>query len=142
MEVVVNRRSRSPVDEDGLRRACLRTLRKEGASEDCVLSVTTVSQREMEEYNRRYLLREGPTDVLAFPMGERDGKGFLLGDVLICPAYVRRHRRSYGVEEGREMELVAVHGVLHLLGYDDTEEEAAGEMDRKAREILNLKRGK
>ena len=63
----------------------------------------------------------------------------LLGDVLICPAYVRRRRRRYGVEEGRELELVAVHGVLHLLGYDDRSEEGAMLMDRRAREILGLK---
>lgn len=140
MLVLVNTRTRSPVEEAQLRRACLRALRAEGAAEDCVVSVTLLGRKEMEEYNRRYMMRKGSTDVLSFPMGERDGERFLLGDVLICPAYVRRHRRRYGVEEGRELELVAVHGILHLLGYDDSDEESAKAMDLRAREILGLRK--
>lgn len=140
MRVLINRRSRAILDEPALRRACLKALRAEGVEEACVLSLTALPEREMEEYNRRYLAREGPTDVLAFPLGERDGGRLLLGDVLICPAYVRRHRRRYGVQEGRELELVAVHGVLHLLGYDDGDEEGSRAMDRRARQILGLGR--
>lgn len=139
MRVLVNRRCRSFFDREALRRACLRALRSEGVEERCVVSLTALTEREMADYNRRYLQREGPTDVLAFPLGENDGNSILLGDVLICPAYVRRHRGRYGVEEGRELELVAVHGVLHLLGYDDRTEEGAILMDRRAREILGLK---
>lgn len=140
MRVLVNRRSRSPLDEKALRRACLWALRAEGAEEGCVVSLTSLSEREMAEYNRRYLSRKGATDVLAFPLGERDGDRLLLGDVLICPAYVRRHRGRYGVKEGRELELVAVHGILHLLGYKDGSEEEAMAMDRRARDILGLDR--
>ncbi len=139
MRVLVNKRTRSPVEEARLRRACLRALRAEGAGEDSLVSVTLLSRREMEEYNRHYMMRKGSTDVLSFPMQERDGDSFLLGDVLICPAHVRRYRRRYGVEEGRELELVAVHGILHLLGYDDSDEEKAAEMDRRARKILGLR---
>lgn len=138
MRVLVNRRSRSPVDESTLRRACLRALRSEGAREDCVVSVTTLTQGEMTDYNRRYRSRDEPTDVLAFPLEEEDREGFILGDVLICPAYIRRHRRRYRVKEGKEVELVAVHGILHLLGYDDVDDEGAEVMDRRAREILGL----
>lgn len=140
MRVLINRRSRAILDEPALRRACLKALRAEGAEEGCVLSLTALTEREMAGYNRRYLAREGPTDVLAFPLGERDGDRLILGDVLFCPAYVRRHRRLYGVEKGRELELVAVHGVLHLLGYDDDDEEGSRTMDRRAREILGLER--
>lgn len=140
MRVLVNRRSRAILDEPALRRACLKALRAEGAEEGCVLSLTALTEREMAEYNQRYLAREGPTDVLVFPLGERDGERFLLGDVLICPAYIHRHRRRYGVKEGMELELVAVHGVLHLLGYDDADEEGSRAMDRRARQILGLDR--
>ncbi|WP_287152872.1 rRNA maturation RNase YbeY [Candidatus Solincola tengchongensis] len=139
MRVLVNRRCRSVLDEGALRRACLKALRSEGAAENSVLSLTALSEREMADYNRKYLNRDGPTDVLAFPLGEDDGETRLLGDVLVCPSFVRRHRRRYAVEEGRELELVAVHGVLHLLGYEDESEKGAGIMDRRAREILGLR---
>ncbi len=98
MRVVVNRRTPSALDEESLRRACLKALRREGADARSVVSLTALTEREMAEYNRRYLGREGPTDVLSFPLGEEDGGRLLLGDVLICPAYVRRHRGRYGVE--------------------------------------------
>lgn len=138
MRVLVNRRSRSPVDAAKLRSVCLRALREEGARPDAMVSVTALSEREMREFNRLYMGRDGATDVLAFAMGEESGGDFLLGDVLVCPAYVHRHRERYGTEKGKELELVAVHGLLHLLGYSDEDEEGAETMDRRAREILRL----
>lgn len=138
MRVLINRKTRSSIDEARLRRACLRALREEGARQDAMVSVTALSEREMRELNRRYLGRDGATDVLAFPMLEMGGDGFLLGDVIICPAYVRRHRARYATEEGRELEMVTVHGILHLLGYEDDDAEGAEAMDRRVREILRL----
>lgn len=138
MRVLVNQRTRSPVDAAKLRGVCLRALREEGARPNAMVSVTALSKREMREFNRLYMGRDGATDVLAFAMGEESGGDFLLGDVLVCPAYVHRHRARYGAERGRELELVAVHGLLHLLGYSDEDEDGAEAMDRRAREILRL----
>ncbi len=101
-----------------LRKACRRALRAEGARRDAVLSV-----------------------VLAFPMREESGEGFILGDIAICPAAVDAWREEYGVESGETLAFVAVHGVLHLLGYEDGDEEGAGRMDRRQREILRLAGG-
>lgn len=123
-----------------LRRSCLKALRREGAPRRTVVSVTAVGEEEMEALNGRYLGRESPTDVLAFPMGEESEEGYLLGDVVVCPPYVEAHRDDYGFERGRELELVTVHGILHLLGYDDSD--AAGEemMRRKAMEVLGKRK--
>ncbi len=140
MRVLINQRSRSRIDAARLRAACLRALREEGARPDATVSVTALSEREMRELNGTYLNRAGATDVLAFAMGEKSGRDFLLGDVLVCPSYVRRHRGRYATEEGREMELVTVHGLLHLLGYSDQDEDGAEAMDRRAREILRIRK--
>lgn len=141
MRVFVNCRTRAPVDDARLKRACMRALKEEGVRADATVSVTALSEREMRELNRRYLGRKGATDVLAFPMMEKSGDRYLLGDVIICPAYVRRNRARYGTEEGRELEMVTVHGLLHLLGYKDDDEEGAESMDRRAREILRMRKG-
>lgn len=129
------------LDARSLRKACIKALKSEGVRRDAVLSVSALKGEEMEELNRRYLDREGQTDVIAFPMGEESGEGFLLGDVVICPEYIAGRSKEYDVEEGRELEFVAVHGILHLLGYDDRDEEGALKMERRQREILGLPEG-
>jgi probable rRNA maturation factor len=90
-----------------LREAVAATLRAAGVGEGH-LSVELVGEERIRDLNREHLGRDEPTDVLAFPL---DGEGEVagpreLGDVAICPA------RAADVREA------AVHGVLHLCGYD------------------------
>ncbi len=94
-------------------------LAGEGAPEG-ELSLSFVSTDEMEQLHERYAGEDGPTDVLAFPMGEEG----MLGDVVICPAEARRNNED--VEE--ELRLLVVHGTLHLLGHDHDESSARREM--------------
>ena len=111
-------------------------LQEEGAPENVELSVSLVDAERMAELNRRYLDREGPTDVLSFPMEEDCGEAYLLGDVVICPEEAERRRDIYGVSEGDEGRLVLIHGILHLLGYDDQDEQGNLRMDNRQAELL------
>lgn len=142
MKVAVNNSCGRTLDVKALRRACLMILRAEGVREDAVLSLTAVDEEEIEELNRRYLNRKGPTDVLSFPMDEECEEGYLMGDVIICPQVVLEGGRRYGVDEARVLEFVAAHGVLHLLGYDDKDQNGWEEMDIRQREILGLPGGR
>ncbi len=94
------------------------------------ISLAFLSLSEMEEQNRKHRDLDEPTDVLSFPMWEEDGEFrpgtklpvLPLGDILICPEYVRAAAPS---EEAfrREMALMLAHGFLHLLAWDhDTDE--------------------
>lgn len=141
MKVAVNRAAGQAMDIRAVKKTCLKVLRAEGVRRDALLSISAIAEAEMEEMNRRYLFREGTTDVLAFPMGEESGEGYLLGDVVICPDYVFKKWEEYEVEEGRELEFVTAHGLLHLLGYEDDDEQGALAMDRRQREILGLAGG-
>jgi len=141
VRVAVNQGARHAVDIRKLKKACRKVLKAEGMRRDTVLSISAVDTVEMEGLNRRYLYEGGATDVLAFPMGEKSRDGYLLGDVIICPDYIVEKREEYGVEEGRELEFVTAHGVLHLLGYEDGDERGALEMDRRQRKILGLAGG-
>jgi probable rRNA maturation factor len=136
VKVAVNSAAAYRIDTRALRRACLKTMKAEGVRRDAVLSISVLSENEMSDLNQRYLRREGPTDVLAFPMEEESAGGFLLGDVIVCPDYVIAKKEEYDVEDGKELEYVAVHGILHLLGYEDDDEEGALAMERRQREIL------
>jgi probable rRNA maturation factor len=79
-----------------------------------VVSVALVSDARVRELNRRYRGRDYATDVLSFPSRERP----FLGDIVIARGVARRQARSAGHSETVELRVLALHGLLHLLGYD------------------------
>lgn len=117
--------------EDAVRRGvrlALEAGRPEVGAEDTAdgpvregeLSVTCLDEEAMAALNRRWLDREGSTDVVAFDLG--DGER-LTGDVYLCPAVARRRAADAGVPFREEMVRLAVHGTLHVLGHDHPEGE-------------------
>ena len=90
---------------------------------DCDLNVTFVDDTEMTELHIKWMDEPGSTDVLSFPMDEMkpnsaaNGPG-VIGDIVLCPAFAERNGKQ---SLAQELELLTVHGVLHLLGYDHEE---------------------
>jgi probable rRNA maturation factor len=105
------------------------------------LCITAVDEDTIAELNAKWMDKDGPTDVLAFPMDElRPGKvneepeEGVLGDLVLCPSVALRQAEE-AVEKGQagytvtdELDLLTVHGILHLLGYDHAEPEEHAEM--------------
>jgi probable rRNA maturation factor len=123
LRVLVEDRQDRSVDVDTLVDLARTVLRGEGVA-DAELSLAFVPEDEIAALHERFLGEPGPTDVLAFPLGEADGDGTrLLGDVVIAPAYAARTRDDLDAE----LRLLLVHGILHLLGHDheDDAERAA-----------------
>ncbi len=118
----------------GVRRAVLETLRAEGAL-DREVSVVLTDDREIHALNREWRGKDKPTDVLAFALDEAGGPIGSLGDVVISVERARAQAKSRRVELDRELELLAVHGTLHLLGYDHAEPAEAREMRARTRAI-------
>jgi probable rRNA maturation factor len=91
------------------------------------LNVLCVDVGAMTELNVRHMGGTGPTDVLAFPMdmpGESQaGEPSILGDVVLCPEVAARQAPEHGATYEAEMELLLVHGILHLLGHDHAVED-------------------
>ncbi len=90
------------------------------------VSVACLDADAMAELNRRWLKREGPTDVIAFDLGERgsDGVRELVGDVYVCPdVAVAASAAPGGPEPAEEVVRLAIHGVLHVLGHDHPEDQ-------------------
>lgn len=88
------------------------------------LTVALVSDRQMARLNAAYLDHDYATDVLSFPS---DAPPYL-GDVVIARGVARRQARAAGHSEATELRVLALHGLLHLLGYDHERDE--GEMAR------------
>lgn len=103
---------------DTLARVAARVLRWERAR-DVRVELSLLGPVAMRRLNRRTTGRRGLTDVLAFALPQPDGA--ILGDVYICPAAARRFvAADHGGSRAMREELVrlAVHGALHVLGYD------------------------
>ena len=99
------------------------------------LCIKAVDEDTIAELNEQWMEKEGPTDVLAFPMDDlRPGKvneepeEGVLGDLVLCPAVAARQAETAGHSTGDEIDLLTVHGVLHLLGCDHAEPEEHAEM--------------
>ena len=94
------------------------------------LCIKAVDEDTIAELNEQWMEKTGPTDVLAFPMdelrpgmvGEEPAEG-VLGDLVLCPAVAERQGETAGHGAVAEIELLTVHGILHLLGYDHAEPE-------------------
>jgi len=136
-------------------------LQAQGVRGDTELSLLFVDEPAMAELNLRFLDKQGPTDVLAFPIDEEDayeptgpripdslgpGPGEdpqlgdvprLLGDVVVCPAVARRNAPGHAGTYDDEMALLLVHGVLHLLGMDHEDSQEAASMEQREQEMLD-----
>jgi probable rRNA maturation factor len=78
----------------------------------------------------------GPTDVLTFPLDVDAGGNVTSGEIVICVPEAARQTRKAGKRADRELLLYAVHGMLHLSGFDDRTEAAFRRMHRKENDIL------
>jgi probable rRNA maturation factor len=99
------------------------------------LCIKAVDEDTMAGLNEKWMEKEGPTDVLAFPMDElrpglvnEDPEEGILGDLMLCPSVAQRQAVTAGHSAEDELELLTVHGILHLLGYDHAEPDEHREM--------------
>jgi len=119
--------------------AVKKTLSVLDSSADQDLSIVLTDDEQLQQLNREFLGIDAPTDVLAFPSTEVDpdsGRVYL-GDVIISYATADNQAKSAGVPAERELCLLVIHGVLHLLGYDHTDEHRKKEMWLVQDAVLN-----
>ena len=115
-------------------------LRLEGQSGECEVSVILVDNNYIQELNLTYRGLDSPTDVLSFnlqdDMTSDLGEDKILGDVVISMEKAGEQADLYGHSLRREVAFLAVHGILHLLGYDHETTEAEQEMKGKKDLVL------
>ncbi len=137
MEVFVANEQDVPVDEARLSALARHTLLSEEVDANAELSVLLVTGDHIRELNARYAGEDHTTDVLAFPMMEDEEDGVLLGDVVICPRIAGHNASNMGHTLARELDIILVHGTLHLLGYDHEGPDERAAMERRMRELLD-----
>ena len=109
---------------------------------DAELSILIVDDQQIAQFNRDYLNRKGPTNVIAFPM--RAGRfseitPSLLGDVVISTDSAHREGQSAGFSMQDRLDQLLIHGILHLCGYDhENTKTEARRMGKKTEELLTI----
>ncbi|MGH2783732.1 MAG: rRNA maturation RNase YbeY [Actinomycetota bacterium] len=126
-----------PVDTDALVSFAERALDLAGIPPTHALSIGLVDRATIADLKGRYYGERRVTDVLSFPMDGLDVPGpASLGDVVICVAVAERHARGLGLPLRRELEVLVVHGILHLAGHDHAVPEDEIAMAREEQRVL------
>lgn len=135
----------SGVDLPALKRALESGARLLSVDPESVTVVTLTSNAHIQEYNRRYRQLDEPTDVLAFAAREQPtdqrfqappGTERWLGDIVISLERARSQAQTAGKSLDEEVRMLAVHGFLHLLGYDHAEPNDEQRMTELTQRIL------
>jgi probable rRNA maturation factor len=148
--MIVNRQRAARLAQPPLE-SFLRRVKNELGLEGAGLTVCLVSDAEIARMNETFRKKKGPTDVLSFPMvarrrpvrlrrGSQAVKaGEYLGDIAISPATAQRYAKKFGRKLSSELQVLILHGVLHLLGYDhETDRGKMDRIERKLRKRLGL----
>ena len=121
-----------------LERAALATLSHQKESPEADLTIVLADDAHLQELNRDYLGVDAPTDVLSFPASEMDPQtgSRYIGDIIISVPYAAKGAAKAGHPVQSELQLLVVHGVLHLLGHDHAEPKEKAKMWKAQAEIL------
>lgn len=135
-----------PIVTDELLRLAELVLEAEGLDDETGVALVLIDEPQMAELNEAHMGKEGPTDVLSFPIESAtpgspprravDGPPIELGDIFIAPSVVRRNAERQNVPFEDELALMVVHGILHLLGWDHEIEDEAVRMERRESDLL------
>jgi len=130
---IINQQKRHKINKNNFKNL-LKRLVEFYKLEDPDVTLAFVNNGTIKELNNRFLNKNAPTDVLSFPINEKgaDGK-FYLGDIIICVPQASKQCFSKKHDLEREMELLTIHGFLHLLGF-----EHFAEMEEEENTIRNL----
>ena len=148
MTLLIDNRSDYELSEEMtevFEKVCKESLIYEDFETDCEISLSIVNDEEIHEINKQFRNIDRPTDVLSFPQltfeeGEEadvnENGEIVLGDIIISADRAREQAEEFGHSMKREMAFLAVHSMLHLMGYDHMEKEEKEDMFRRQKEIL------
>lgn len=130
MNIDISNESGIEIDEQALGSLSSFVLADQHVHPDAELSVLITNEERMSQLHVEWMGLEGPTDVLSFPMdevrpqswsGETADEPPVLGDLVLCPTVAQEQAKTAGHSTEEELQLLTVHGILHLLGFDHAE---------------------
>ena len=155
IEINYSQIDKLPKEEILIEKVVKKVLDEENIIDDIDVYITLTNNQEIHKINKEYRDVDRPTDVLSFPMYEREEiyklkKGFdddsiekILGDIIVSIEKVKEQAIEYGHSFERELAYLVTHGMLHLLGYDhmlEEEQKVMREREEYILEKLNITR--
>jgi len=132
---ILDEQDKLAVDLGKVRMVCERILHDSGIKSGKI-NVVLVDSDTIGQYNRDFLQHDYPTDTISFPTEYRQDEGHLEGEVLVCTEIAQERAEEFSWTADEELLLYVVHGMLHLIGYDDTDAEQQAKMQEKERDYL------
>ncbi len=127
---IANHQKELPLQKSSVRKFVQSLLDYLGV--DCEeIAIYFVSEKQISDLHGRFFNDPSPTDCISFPIDEQS-----LGEIFVCPKTALSYAAKKGLDPYEETSLYIVHGVLHLLGYDDLEEKARRSMRKKEKSCM------
>jgi probable rRNA maturation factor len=133
--IEVNNLTSFEITENFFQTAAKEVLRKEKKN-SLDLSLALLGEKEMKKINKDFRKNNRPTDVLSFNYGNA-------GEIIICPDYIKKNARNFGIAFEDEFLKVLIHGILHILGYNhEGKKTDAKKMEERQNYYFNLLKSK
>jgi len=134
---IVNKTKESFLTKRKIQKIVELVLREEGKDLSGCLSIAVVDKEEIRSLKKRFFHQDVYTDVISFFYGFSD-EDDVWGEIIICPAVIKEEARSRGEREEQALSIVLIHGLLHLLGYEDEDSEKAKVMEERQEALYQL----
>ena len=143
-DIVIEEGVECPISVEEIEADCNFVLSEEGVERPCTVSISVVSDVEIQQVNLEWREKNAPTDVISLEVERPDdpdlapGEMCELGDIILAPNFIARQAKEYGTTEADEFRLMLVHAMLHLLGYDHIEDDEAEIMEAREDALVAL----
>ncbi len=143
-DIVIEEGVACPISVEEIEADCNLVLSEEGVEPPCTVSISIVSDEEIQQVNLEWREKNAPTDVISLEVERPDdpdlapGEMCELGDIILAPNFIARQAKEYGTTEADEFRLMLVHAMLHLLGYDHIEDDEAEVMEAREDALVAL----
>lgn len=135
--IIKNFQKKIPINPKRTKLAILKVFSQEAAKKSGEITVCFVSDKKIKELNLKYLRKNYPTDVLTFDFSSPKDKKNIFADIVISTDTASRNAKNFKTTRIYELNLYLIHGLLHLLGYDDCTPKQRQLMRKKEREYVD-----
>ncbi len=136
---IVNLQKRIPVCPSlasRIKKAVRATIASENIKRSGEIDICLVNDKKIRELNKKYLGIDNPTDVMAFNISQAAGRDKMLADIAISTDTAVSNARIFNTAPSYELFLYVIHGMLHILGYDDKTARQRRIINKKTRQVL------
>ena len=136
---IINRQRLLKLDSDKIKSLARYILENEKIKNDVGINLMFVRNNIIKKYNKEFLNKNTPTDVISF---EGDINGGSAGDIIICTERAAEYAEQNNIDANEELARYIIHGILHCLGYEDTTDNERQKMFERQEKLLERWNGR